>query len=270
MTLHSGTQCVTREALSPVRGSAEIRTATVTSRSLAGVVTGAMAVVLVGCQVSNVGPGDRDYPEENPHPGRFVELRATVPSTLRVRFDALYITLRPSGSGGCQYTPARLWLAGTAIPFTTSVPITLHGEAQHETATVTIDRFLPGRCDWHFWGISYTMLDAPPSLPAVAIGGMVATSLEHITKWWGKKSDPYLGRVDLWCREHVVIAKVDSLEIVGPQCSAWMNMVAQLHPSIPADPTRNAFGSERHDDIQAIILPDTRVVEVYLHDMDAK
>jgi hypothetical protein len=115
----------------------------------------AAAFTLLGCRMSNVGANDRDYPKVNPHPQRAVELRVSVPATLRVRFDANYST--PPYTGDCHFTVG----VGAEAPFAVSMPVELHGAGEQQSAIVTIDRYLPGRCGWYFTGISYTMLDEP-------------------------------------------------------------------------------------------------------------
>ena len=45
---------------------------------------------LGACEGSNVGPSDRDYPTLNPHPGRVIEMRVSVPPALAIRFSASY------------------------------------------------------------------------------------------------------------------------------------------------------------------------------------
>ncbi len=57
----------------------------------------ALTVVLAGAQI--VKPGDRNYPQVNPNPQRVVELRATVPTTLDIRFSVSYSATK----GECTY-----------------------------------------------------------------------------------------------------------------------------------------------------------------------
>jgi hypothetical protein len=227
-----------------------------------------MSLSLCACKGSNVEPGDHNYPQLNSHPRRVIEMKVSVPPNLAIRFYASYSARWHQDD--CQY--AANALEGVYVPFSVTDPIAVAGKGDKPIGLVSVDKYAPGRCGWHFASIVYSIIDdqkLDPSYEFLKHGG-VADSLEGVADleaagWKPMPGELYEGRADLWCRERVTVTSGGAT----PQCSSWE--VATHIPGAPqtTDESRNAPGSDREDAAITYIMPSTKIIEVYFHDLDA-
>jgi hypothetical protein len=114
-------------------------------------------------------PDGVDPPEVNPHPKQIVTIRVLVPSSLKVALSEEYIA--PSGRGfGSAFGPGLCSKQkdpnkpGIAAGHSMPVPIALTGRDGDYIGTFTVDRFLPGRCEWGFMGLRSNLKEDTPVL----------------------------------------------------------------------------------------------------------
>jgi hypothetical protein len=128
---------------------------------------GIAAVLSAGnCMAARVaGPlsqSDPDYPSENPSPARIVRVHGTISAPLTLSLTADYAA---TPRVGCTATSS--WVAGAiegaTWPLTVRLPIDLAQHGNEYTAELAVDRFLPGRCGWHFSGVSAQVSKATQS-----------------------------------------------------------------------------------------------------------
>ena len=191
-------------------------------------------------QSSEVEPGDPEYPKENLHPTRRIELTAVVPTTLSVSFGTVW-----SGNG-CKRE------IGVAVTATVSLglPLELSRSGEVYRGDVVIDRFEPGSCGWQFGGIAFNT-ENPPS-----VGDLIAT-------YDGRADDQESYELDIWCiklpEENAAKPEVcDSLSYLfkGPKVIS-----PEFFASVPE--------GERDNGGPAPIGPKTQSILVRFHDLDA-
>jgi hypothetical protein len=206
---------------------------------------------------ANVGPLSWwGYPQTNPRPQHVVQLQVSVPPRLNVHLYADFSTWQKD----CDYY--------TNFPldkrsFSHAEVIRLQGTGDEKTAMVTLDRYLPGRCNWYFSGIRYSPFEGRKVSyeDRLSFDRRVALPLEHLSRseQRGKLRE---GRVDLWCTQ-----RLSNLPAT-PWCTNWaMATGGRLPP--PRDPVRNSPDSDKEDDAITFILPSTKVIKIYFHDLDA-
>lgn len=206
---------------------------------------------------ANVGPLSWwGYPQINPRPQRAVELHVSVPPTLKVHLYADFSTWNKD----CTYY-VNFPLDRSA--FSLAEDIKLQSKGDQETAMVTMDKYLPGRCNWYFFGIRYSPFEGRKASfeDRRSYDRRAAVPLEHLAPA-ARLGELREGRVDLWCTQRL------SQLPATPWCTNWaMATGARFLPS--PDPVRNAPDSDKEDDIVTFILPSTKVIEIYFHDLDA-
>jgi len=125
-------------------------------------------------RTSNIGPGNTDYPVENPHPRHVIEAAILLPPTIHVQIAAVYTA---QFGRGTSPTPRRCHFAtkqGTETEYSISlneyyvyVPIkpifqadepleraVSEGEKRYR-ASIVVDRFELGRCEWQLDRLAY-------------------------------------------------------------------------------------------------------------------
>jgi hypothetical protein len=114
--------------------------------------------LLFGCgKGANVKKGDPDYPENNPAPTRWLTLTARVPATLSVDFSVGYISVPTRSANGdisCGFNPNIEVISAFSAD---DPPLTMERTADTLRATIAVDKYLPGRCHWHFNGIGWRL-----------------------------------------------------------------------------------------------------------------
>jgi hypothetical protein len=126
-----------------------------------------LGLLVVGCcHAGNVKPGDRDYPQENPQPTKFLLLHGKIDATLDLNFRINWRATNPR----CAYVVS--WIAGAFPPYSAWNPLIVDRRDNSFSVQVPIDGVLPGRCEWRFDGVSFggpsgfrTTLVAANSLP---------------------------------------------------------------------------------------------------------
>ena len=108
-----------------------------------------MALVTSASFGANVAPGDRDYPQSNPHPTKFLLVHGTIDEALDVRFSVAWRANNPQ----CQYAVSRM--AGAYNNYTASYALEIAREGTRFTSRIAIDGVLPGRCQWRFAGVNF-------------------------------------------------------------------------------------------------------------------
>ena len=105
---------------------------------------------LTACDDANVKPGDRDYPEANLAPHRFLALHGTIDPALAIKFHIQWIADNPR----CRY--ALSWIEGAYGSYNISNDLDVGLDGSRFSTRIPIDGMLPGRCLWRFQGISYS------------------------------------------------------------------------------------------------------------------
>jgi len=94
----------------------------------------------------NVESGDVDYPQENPHPKRFVELSITNIDFIEYELRSIYSAPK---SNHCRYVTNTL--KGATSGFSVSLPTSYNQKLDGTAYTrIVVDKYTPGRCGWQF------------------------------------------------------------------------------------------------------------------------
>ena len=112
---------------------------------------GAWLIVLpaASCYAANVKPGDRDYPQSNPHPAKLLLIHGTIDASIDIDFRIHWSAQNPD----CRYAVSRI--AGVYSPYGAfnALPVTRDGS--NFAVQVPIDGVIPGRCRWSFGGVTF-------------------------------------------------------------------------------------------------------------------
>lgn len=122
---------------------------------------------VIGGTPSADNPDGVDLPETNRHPQEIVKIRVLAPPSLNVSLHENYYA--PSGRGFgsafgpglCSKDPNK---PAVSAGHSRQVPIALTGSNGEYSGTILADRFLPGRCEWGFFGISSDFKEDTPVL----------------------------------------------------------------------------------------------------------
>jgi hypothetical protein len=181
------------------------------------IVTAAL-IPLFGC--SHLGspeqkPGSPNYPALNPGASRTVMISGSVSPTLGLSLSATYIG---NVSADCWTSPPFSGgsFEGTARPLQVTVPLPVTRSKDRYTTSFVVDRFLPGRCGWHFAHVEATIQKgSKTSLPTEFIHayGLGATE----TKTVNSSGEP----VTLLCRSHGE-AEFNCVPPFGTKLDQWL------------------------------------------------
>ncbi len=108
-----------------------------------------LVIGLAACNALNVAPGDKDYPQPNPHPLHFLFLHGTIDKSLDLNFRVEW----HSDIAKCRYAVSRT--AGVYSWHTAFTVLDIARVGDDFTARIPIDGVLPGRCRWTFGGVTY-------------------------------------------------------------------------------------------------------------------
>ena len=115
-------------------------------------IVAAASISFIGCR--HLGSpeqqyGSGNYPAANPAASRTITIRGEISPTLELSLSARYVgkvsadcwTSAPYSAGGFE---------GSARPLQVTIPLPLARSGEQYTSSFVVDRFLPGRCGWHF------------------------------------------------------------------------------------------------------------------------
>jgi hypothetical protein len=154
-----------------------------------------------------VAPGTTNYPEKNAAPIRQVSIRGTIAPTLRITLSTIY---KGRVAAGCYKTTifSGEIFEGQTNPLQVTVPIPVSREDNNFSAAFEVDRFAPGKCDWHFAAVEIQVSRGKFSFPpAHIIQAPDQNSGE--TRTFSSSDDP----VNLRCRD---LGKVLGYSCVPP------------------------------------------------------
>jgi hypothetical protein len=98
---------------------------------------------------ANVKPGDRDYPQQNPNPTKFLFLHGTIDPSLDLNFQVAW----HSDLSKCHY--ATSIIEGAYAWYSASTLLEIKKDGTNFSARIPIDGVLPGRCQWSFGGVDF-------------------------------------------------------------------------------------------------------------------
>jgi len=149
-------------------------------------------LVVNGCgggRSDNIHVGERDYPTLNSHAEHFIQVEAVIPPNVPIVINALYSASQfidgdLQRGTGCDFYQGE----GGVSPYFIRVPLKFVGRGGSSLAEFATDAYEPGRCDWHFVGVTYTLANEEMS------GGPLTQFDENI------QSNTELA-VHLWCKD---------------------------------------------------------------------
>jgi hypothetical protein len=220
---------------------------------------------------ANVKPGDREYPAPNPHPSHTFEVVGTLPTAIPVGdFLAVYASdITPEKvSGPCQVLyssaeiPKELW---TVEPLTKEDPVPLIRSDGRYRATFVMDRYLPGRCNWHLKSIRYRLFVSSYGYKEspFEFGTISVFDERHPPVGLPEWETVYRGRTDVWCG----VARNKAVTPYYPEyCGQWRDYYVaasdSLRESVPTEATETRA--------EVMALPDTVSIELNFHDLNAQ
>jgi hypothetical protein len=232
-----------------------VRTQVIRSLLLAAFATAA-SVLLLGCnRDENVKKGDPAYPEINPAPVRLLTLTAKVPATLSVDFYAAYI----AGGGGKQCGWIRNFEVGRQ-PFTIADRLSVERNSDTLRATIAVDKYLPGNCQWSLNGITWQLANGDDFM-----GGATFAVAYDARRDVNTLGPPPKGPVYLVCKRDPTPrnpqrpGRCTSMDVMR------MPMVGNVSQNLIAQLPSAARGSS---DV-TWIMPDTTHIEINFYDLDA-
>lgn len=198
----------------------------------------------------NPTKGHQRYPQVNPIPTRFVDINGSMTSTLPASLDAIYQTRAPTYPVN-DMTCFRTIFGYGPVPLSVSIPLKLERDQSRFHATLTVDHFLPGACDWHFVSLGIRPLKGPLGGDATFIFAR-AHDPDDATADSG--TGAHNGPLDLWCR-YSPPSQFDAV------ITCWsLPEIRSDYPSLQSEPIVN-------DETEAYVLPRTKSLIVNFHDI---
>jgi hypothetical protein len=108
--------------------------------------------LLASCSIvacSNVTPGDWNYPQQNPHPSKFLSVHGTMDPSLDIDFRMQWRAENPR----CWW--AASWIEGAFPRYTAWTELAIPRQGDKFSTRIPIDGVLPGRCQWSFAGVRF-------------------------------------------------------------------------------------------------------------------
>jgi hypothetical protein len=199
-------------------------------------------------------PDGVDPPQDNPHPKEIVKIRVLAPSSLHVLLYENYHA--PSGQGFgsmlgpglCQKDPTR----SEHLGHYKQVPITLTGSNGDYSGTFTADRYLPGRCEWGFDGISSNFKE---DIPALYQFGGPSPANPH-----GPEQV-----ANIWCGTNPILTEPSrfictSLHFFSKYTKGLPDALLAAHPYIPS----------RANEDRIFMDDTTKSIVLHYHDLEAE
>jgi hypothetical protein len=207
----------------------------------------------------NVGLGDADYPVRNPSPAKMLQLTGSLPASLKIELYASFAAWpnavrRDSVDVNCEYQSTSL----ATHEYSVVEPLAISRRGDLYQVSISMDKYLPGRCGWHLRSLEYGLLNG--------IGGRSAARIA--TVYYTEQPLPdsaelYRGDVNVWCKRNPyppdpsrpmncgTLSALENAFFVNPA----------LMKSIPSD--------QRGKQTQMWIFPETNTVVVNFRDLDA-
>jgi hypothetical protein len=111
-----------------------------------------------------------------------VTISGVMPTTFTIRLFATYESTTPDTKNPCGR-----WLKGAAasVPLGVTIPLEV---TQHDglyEAAALVDKFEPGKCGWHFYGISFTVNGVGNGDFVAQFVDRVPEGDKHVKRWCG-------------------------------------------------------------------------------------
>ena len=204
-------------------------------------------VLMTACGQSNnpteLKSGDPDYPATNPA-GHALQLIASIPPTLNIRFETEYIATDLS----CR----RQVGLGGRFPYGVHLPTPVERDGETYRGAVALDGVLPGRCGWGN-GILEYLVDDTDLPPNVLVRYSTRTDLTADVK------------ISLWC--------VKTPKDMNPQRPTVCHDLVTLSEIYPRLITPDFLGSvakaSRREAPDVLVGPNAQSITVEFHDVDA-
>lgn len=187
-----------------------------------------------------VMPSDPDYPKVNPHPRRAIEFTALVPPRLTVKFQSAWTGY------SCNRT------VGLAVqaPAGLDLPVQLARSNGSYAGEVVMDHFDPGHCGWAFTGFGFTTTNpASTAIPILSYSGRPDARVEY--------------QMDVWC----IYAPKQWPD--RPEVCASLKFLSEGRGLVSRQLVNSAPEDQRDDAGPVQIGPNTRIVTLRIHDLDA-
>ena len=111
-----------------------------------------------------------------------VTISGVMPNTFAVCLFATYESTTPDTKNPCGR-----WLrgAGDSVPLGVTIPLDVAQRGGSYEATALVDKFEPGKCGWHFYGISFTVNGVGSGDFVAQFVDRVPEGDKHVKRWCG-------------------------------------------------------------------------------------
>lgn len=186
---------------------------------------------------TNVSPGERDYPEANPHPTHNIQVTFFIPATLHPRFYATYVSTvgrdvspKPRFCHYAVRTGTSTEYSVSQHEFAVTTPLELEyqndqveslgyshsREMKRYLANVAVDRFQAGRCGWNLESVFFVPENnsiEPLTVFRFTHGQAYIDANDAIASW-----------LNFWCTRVAVTPEWPAHEVcVGPRDGLMIN-----------------------------------------------
>ena len=216
-------------------------------------------VVLCWIPLVGFASSASEHPVLNPHATHFLTLTGILPNTLHIEFLLNYTTAARATSAAVGDEDPCGSMFGHEVfrPFDVIEPLRIARHANHFGATITLDRYLPGRCGWHLELIGFTVADG--------VGALAESWFARV--YDAKRDTPYLGdlyegRLDEWCRKNPYPVDPRRPE----QCASFPSL--QRVSPLPPELIGRVPVAQRKETPLFWIFPRTENIQIDFHDLD--
>jgi len=207
----------------------------------------------------SIQPGESDYPEINPQGSLMVTVTGVLPRSLPIALNLVH-SANPRADAGAGTAACSRQLHSEEHPaLILAEPLRIEREGDRFSASIPVDKYLPGRCDWRLEGLKYQLLNSG----GAQTGGWLVVAYDRARDGADLTKLPR-GRAVIWC-----VKNSDATEPERPELCA--NLAAlKLVSSIPDALVGRLPQPDRDNHGVIWIFPDTHSVEIEFHDLDSQ
>jgi hypothetical protein len=202
-----------------------------------------LSVLCSGCngRISNIKPGDADYPIINSAPTRTIKVYEDPPDT-KVQFIVGYRATESAEPTDPQKT-CEYEVGGGVFDF---FNVTLNPNWKN-SGQLILDRYQPGRCKWAFAGVWYTV-NGPADQPG------------ELLFYQDDPTLPSTINIDIWC-------------FVVPDRPRGCGDIGSVHASfdthVSSEVLRQILDSGQGSGLPRYVGPNASLVNIRFHDLNA-
>jgi hypothetical protein len=208
---------------------------------------------------ANVKLGDADYPQLKPQPTRMLRLIGDLPKSLHIEF-LLHFEASSYAGGTIQSGNYRGYVERAPVfpLFSVTESLRVVRDDSSYSASIPMDKYLPGKCGWHLYSVGYRIIDGGKNFSDDWFAGVFDPKVNQ-----GPEQEFYRGQVNTWCTRKPFRGDPGQHQrcAVFPILKEFVSVRPETIASIPSE--------KRAAHHVTWVFPDTQLIEMNFYDLDS-